>query len=61
MVTGGVGKDVRGGDGVVGPDDLTGPEVPPHVRIVEARPRREDSENNQKAGQHCREGENCLQ
>ena len=61
MMVGRVGKEIGGRDGVGRPDDFTGLEMPPHIRIIESRPYREDSKNNQKAGQHDWKRENSWQ
>jgi hypothetical protein len=61
MMVGGVGEDIREGDGVSGPDDLTHLEVPPQIGIVEARPDCQHSQDGQKDGQHDWEGKDPLQ
>ncbi len=44
-----IGKQIRRRDGVSGPDDLAGLEVPPHIGIVEPCPNRHHGEHGQKA------------
>src|SRR5258708_6701865 len=56
MVAGRVGKKICGGNGMGGPDELTRFEVPPHIRVVEARENRKNTQNNKKAGQNNRKG-----
>src|ERR1017187_7249893 len=61
VVVGGRGEDVGGGDGVGGPDDLAGLEVPPQVGVVEARPHGEHCEHDKEAGNGYREGEDPIE
>jgi hypothetical protein len=61
VVMGGEGEGIRGGDGVGGPDDLAGAEMPPHVGVVEAAFDGEHGEDGQGRGEQYRKGAETAQ